>query len=48
MTGWILVACCAGLVGIGLYLMWTIPDTDTSLGFLDPCPGDCDRCGQDG
>ena len=26
MIGWVLVACCAGLVGISVYLLWTIPD----------------------
>lgn len=46
MSGWILVACCAGLVMIGLYLLLTAPPIGPYDRFpLRACdPEDCDHC----
>jgi hypothetical protein len=41
--GWVLVACCAGLVGVGIYMMWTIPPVDSM--FLPSCTETCEHCG---
>ena len=53
MSGWILVACCAGLVGIGLYLLLTAPPIgpyDDRSPFQRCCvgAGKCDQCRGEG
>lgn len=48
MSGWILVACCAALVAIGLYLLLTAPPIgpydDRRFRFGDRCHEGCDHC----
>lgn len=45
MSGWILVACCAGLVGIGLYLLLTAPPVGPyDLTPRCRCSEDCEGC----